>query len=177
MSKVENSDREKNKNRLKTLLSRCRIIYHPAIQFMLRVVVGFLLIYFSLDKFSDPAQWAEVIYQYRLVPFCLVNFVSVLLCSIELFAGIGILLGIYTRASALLGLGIVTTYLAAIQINIFREVFIYCGCFRKQTYMTDVTYSNRNITFWVLVLVLLILLNKRPRWTLDQFIKKLEQKK
>lgn len=151
------------------------ILFDTKLQLLLRIVIGFLLIYFSLSKFADPVQWAEVIYQYRLVPFGLVNIASILFSWLEFFAGLGILLGIFTRASALIGAGVVGLFLAALQINIFREVYIYCTCFRKQAYLTDVTYSNRNITFFVLILLILIFLNRSPKAGVDSFIEKRKQ--
>ena len=161
----------------KAFFAKFRILTHPAIQMLLRVVTGFLLIYFSLYKIADPDQWAEVIYQFRLVPDGLVNFIAISASWMELFAGIGILFGFFTRASALLATGVVFTFLAALQINIWREVYIYCGCFRKQAYPTDVTYQNRNITFYVLLLVLLVFANSNPRWGLDALIAEKKRKK
>jgi len=157
---------------VRNFLKKFSILNHPVIQILLRITIGFLLIYFSLYKIADPAEWAEVIYQFRLVPDGLVNILAVFLSWAELFAGIGIMLGLFTRASALLASGLVLTFLAALQINIWREVYIYCGCFRKQAYMTDVNFQNRNITFYILVLTLLILFNSNPRIGLDSIISK-----
>lgn len=161
---------------IKNFLKKFSILNHPAIQLLLRLTVGFLLIYFSFFKIAEPEEWAEVLYQYRLVPFGIINIFAVFLSWAELFAGIGILLGLFTRASALVAMGLVLTYLSALQINIWREVYIYCGCFRKEAYMTDVTYQNRNITFYILIVTLLILINRNPRWGLDSAIARLRKK-
>jgi len=162
---------------VKNFLKKFSILNHPVIQILLRITIGFLLIYFSVYKIADPAEWAEVIYQFRLVPDGLVNILAVFLSWAELFAGIGIMLGLFTRASALLASGLVLTFLAALQINIWREVYIYCGCFRKQAYMTDVNFQNRNITFYILILTLLILFNSNPRIGLDSIISKRGKKR
>jgi uncharacterized membrane protein YphA (DoxX/SURF4 family) len=160
-------------NFLKRTAGKFQILFHPALQIPIRLIVGLLLIYFSINKINDPQKWAEVIYQYRLVPFGLVNIVSIIFSWGELFAGVGILLGIMTRASSLVASGLVFAYLSAIQINIWREVYIYCGCFRKQAYLTDVTYMNRNITFYVLVLTIILILNKKHKLELDSVIEKI----
>ncbi len=68
-----------NKTGLKKIGEKFSILFNTNLQVLLRVVIGILLIYFSLSKFADPTQWAEVIYQYRLVPFGMVNFISILL--------------------------------------------------------------------------------------------------
>jgi putative oxidoreductase len=160
----------KKSGAVRIFLKKFSILNHPVIQILLRITIGFLLIYFSLYKITDPSEWAEVIYQFRLVPDGIVNILAVFLSWAELFAGIGIILGLFTRASALLASGLVLTFLAALQINIWREVYIYCGCFRHKAYMTDVTYQNRNITFYILILTLLILFNNKPRIALDSII-------
>lgn len=157
---------------VKAFFGKFRILMHPAVQLLLRFVVGCLLIYFSLYKIADPMEWGEVIYQFRLVPDGLVNIIAVFISWAELFSGIGVLLGLFTRASALLAVGVVLTFLSALQINIWREVYIYCGCFRKQAYMTDVTYQNRNISFYILIITVLILINRNPRWGLDGLVSK-----
>ncbi len=164
-------------DKMKSFLEKFRILFNPWLQLAMRLVVGFLLIYFSIHKFQDPVQWAEVIYQYRLVPFSLVNFVSVALSWLEFFAGVGILTGFFTRAASLSGIGIVGIYLAALQINLWKEVYIYCGCFRKQAYITDVNNQNRNITFFVLILLIIIFLNRNPKIGLDSAIKRFRERK
>ncbi|MBN2134782.1 MAG: hypothetical protein JW737_03545, partial [Acidobacteria bacterium] len=133
-------------------------------------------VYFAYHKFAAPMQWSEVVYQYRLIPFSLVNLVSSFLMGLEMVAGLCILFGLFTRAAAILGGSVVAVFLAAIQINIIKKVYIYCGCFKKQAYFTDVTYQNRNITFLILVLIVLLIINKNPRFGLDSVIKKLIKK-
>ena len=165
-----------DKKQKKRFASNFAIIFNPYIQLGIRIIVGLMLIYFSYHKFSAPLQWSEVVYQYRLIPFALVNIVSTLLMGLEMVAGLCILFGVFSRAAAIVGGSVVLIFLAALQINILKEVYIYCGCFKKQAYFTDVTYSNRNITFFVLLLIVLLILNKNPRFTVDNLISKLIKK-
>jgi uncharacterized membrane protein YphA (DoxX/SURF4 family) len=146
------------------------LLFHPVLQLILRVFIGILLIYFSIYKLSDPQQWAEVIYQYRIIPISLVNLASIMLAWMEFFAGVGLLLGIYTRGSAFVGGITVGVFTFGVAFNLARKVFIYCGCFRKQAYPTDVAKSTLQLSILILIVLLLIFLNSKPKIGLDQLL-------
>ena len=99
------------------------------IAIIIRLILGFLFIYASLDKIIYPSKFAEVIYNYRLLPVELVNICAILVPWIEVFIGIMLLIGIWVDASAFMLSGITFVFTFLIISAIFRGLNIECGCF------------------------------------------------
>ena len=99
------------------------------IAIIIRVILGFLFLYASLDKIIYPSKFAEVIYNYRLLPVELVNICAILVPWIEVFIGIMLLIGIWVDASAFMLSSITFVFTFMIISAIFRGLNIECGCF------------------------------------------------
>lgn len=99
------------------------------IAIIIRVILGFLFLYASLDKIIYPSKFAEVIYNYRLLPVELVNICAILVPWIEVFIGIMLLIGIWVDASAFMLSSITFVFTFLIISAIFRGLNIECGCF------------------------------------------------
>lgn len=99
------------------------------IAIIIRLILGFLFIYASLDKIIYPSKFAEVIYNYRLLPVELVNICAILVPWIEVFIGVMLLIGIWVDASAFMLSGITFVFTFLIISAIFRGLNIECGCF------------------------------------------------
>jgi len=94
-----------------------------------RVLVGGAFIVASFDKILDPMSFAKAVESYQLLPYILVTPFAVTLPWIEFVAGVLLILGIASRASALLIFGMLVMFIIAIAINLGRGAEIDCGCF------------------------------------------------
>jgi len=99
------------------------------IAIIIRLILGFLFLYASLDKIIYPSKFAEIIYNYRVLPVELVNICAILVPWIEAFIGIMLLIGIWVDASAFMLSGITFVFTFLIISAIFRGLNIECGCF------------------------------------------------
>ena len=97
-----------------------------------RLAVGGIFIYASLDKLTHPAGFAQAIYHYRLLPLALLHPVALLLPMTELILGLGLVLGVARRGSALLAALLTVVFMAAIAIALGRGLDISCGCFHTE---------------------------------------------
>ena len=95
----------------------------------LRLILGGIFVYASLDKILHPDQFARIIFNYHLVPSSLINVSAVILPWVELGAGVMLIAGIWPRASGLVLTGLVVIFIVALSINWFRGVNLECGCF------------------------------------------------
>ena len=98
---------------------------------VLRYFMGIMFLYAGLAKISYPAEFAESIASYQLVPYWTrsINLMAVLMPWLELICGLFLVLGIATRAaSCILGL-LLGVFTIAIAVNVIKGTPISCGCF------------------------------------------------
>ncbi|MFH1701486.1 MAG: MauE/DoxX family redox-associated membrane protein [Candidatus Zixiibacteriota bacterium] len=94
-----------------------------------RLLFGGIFIYASLDKITNPDQFARIVYNYHLLPGSLVNAAALILPLSEFIAGLFLILGIFYKGSRNYLLILMIVFMIAISINIFRGVNLECGCF------------------------------------------------
>jgi uncharacterized membrane protein YphA (DoxX/SURF4 family) len=102
---------------------------HPAVLLVLRLVVGAVFIYASLDKIQHPAAFARAVSYYHLAPNDLINLFALILPWAELVAGVGLIAGVAARGSALLIGAMLVVFVIALGWAIAKGIDISCGCF------------------------------------------------
>jgi putative oxidoreductase len=116
---------------------------HPVFILCLRVSLGLVFIVASVDKIQNPGQFAMAIANYRLLPYEFIHGTAIVLPWIEVVAGSLLLLGIWTRANALLASSMLLVFILAIAQALWRHLDISCGCF-------DVASGADKMTRWTL---------------------------
>ena len=99
------------------------------IQRVLRLTIGGVFVYASLDKIIRPDRLAEILMDYQILPPDLVNISAIWLPCLELLVGILCLSGIWLRACSLLLTGLSLLFLGAILSTLVRGIPVVCGCF------------------------------------------------
>jgi len=98
----------------------------------LRLVLGVVFIYASIDKIDKPGGFAEAIYNFRMMPHATINLMAIVMPWLELFCGILIIIGLFVRGSALLIGFMLLVFIAAISFALVRGLDISCGCFKVE---------------------------------------------
>lgn len=106
---------------------------------LLRFYLGFLFMYASMSKISNPAGFAEVIASYQIIPYWSVNLFAVSLPWIEFVCGLFLIIGLRTQAVTLIVSLLLVAFTIGIFINLIRGVPIDCGCFSN---------VGRKISWW-----------------------------
>ena len=102
---------------------------HPLFILCLRVALGLVFVVASIDKIHNPDGFAEAIANYRLLPYEFIHGIAIVLPWIEVVTGILLLLGIWTRANALITSLMLLVFIFAIAQALWRALDISCGCF------------------------------------------------
>ncbi len=95
----------------------------------IRIFLGFIFIFAALTKVADPVGFSQSIYNYKLMPDFLINFLAIAIPWIELVAGILLVFGISVKENSAILSGLLVVFIIAVAISLARGLDIDCGCF------------------------------------------------
>jgi len=111
-----------------------------------RLFLGGIFVYASYDKLLHPVPFAEIVYNYQILPDPLVNLVALLLPWIELLAGLSLILGVWLPGALLISNLLLLVFFSTLVFNLARGLDIDCGCFT-----TSVGPSSGGHMVWYLL--------------------------
>jgi len=97
----------------------------------LRIFIAGVFLWAAIPKLNDPAAFAKSVNNYHLLPGSAVNLWALFLPALEALSALGVLSGMWGRASAWLVNGMLALFLVAIGLAIQKGVNIDCGCFTQ----------------------------------------------
>jgi len=97
--------------------------------FGIRIILGIVFVYASIDKILHPADFADSVFNYQILPDSLINLTALILPYLELILGISLIIGIALPGAAFLSNLLLVTFMAALIFNLARGLNIHCGCF------------------------------------------------
>jgi len=101
-----------------------RVFYHGV-----RLILGTLFIYASYDKIVHPKAFAEVVYNYQILPDGLINVTAIFLPWLEVLMGMFLIMGFWMPGTVIWCNTLLVTYTVALCFNLARGLDIDCGCF------------------------------------------------
>jgi rhodanese-related sulfurtransferase len=91
--------------------------------------LGGIFIYASYEKILRPASFAEIVFNYQILPDRLVNLVSLFLPWLELLVGLCLILGVWLSGAVLICNLLLLAFFGTLVFNVVRGFDIDCGCF------------------------------------------------
>jgi len=102
-----------------------------------RLVVGGVWIVAGALKLPDPAQSVDAVRAYELLPGALIRPVGLMLPAVEIVVGLCLVLGLLTRAAAIVSAVLFVLFIVGIASAWARGINIDCGCFGGGGYDPD----------------------------------------
>lgn len=141
-----------------------KILGNRWLQIMLRLFLGGVFIYASVDKIAHPDQFARAIYNYRILPGELVNLLAIWLPWLEIATGAFLIFGVWLRASALLLTVQIAMFFIAASSALARGLNFACGCFTTDPKAQSAGITHLFLDGGLLLIALVILFfARRPR--------------
>lgn len=94
-----------------------------------RLLLAGVWIYASVTKIPKPSESARAVQAYQLLPYDLAAHVGRILPILELALGLLLLIGLFTRFSAVVSAVLLVVFIAGIASAWYRGLQIDCGCF------------------------------------------------
>lgn len=94
-----------------------------------RLLLGAIFVWAGLTKVQTPGFFAQTVGAYKILPHALVNPFAIVVPWIEMTAGLFLILGLWTRSSALVTLFLLLSFGVALGVNVYRGADLSCGCF------------------------------------------------
>lgn len=130
--------------------------WRQGIVLVLRLALGGVFVYASLDKIVHPQAFAEIIYNYQILPGSLINISVIILPWLELILGLLLMSGKFMAGATSLCSLLLAAFWAALLFNLARGLDIRCGCFNTQSteHASMTWYVLRDTTFLIMGLYL-----------------------
>ncbi len=106
-----------------------RMLTNRYLVLVVRLIVGGIFVFASINKIKHPEQFALIVYNYKILPHFAINFFAITLPWLEMVCGLFLISGIMNRSSALLVSFLLVIFIMALSINLLRGVDLSCGCF------------------------------------------------
>ena len=135
---------------------------HSWLGLLARLYLGYVFISACLHKIAHPGVFALDIATYDILPLALVNPMAICLPYIELAAGVMLILGLRTRAAALMVWGMMVMFVVAVSIALANGLDASCGCFASQALEEDpISYKTilRDVG-WLLLSMYVLMMDR-----------------
>lgn len=107
------------------------IIDNKITPFLLRIILGAIFIYAAAGKILYPADFAEAIANYQLMPIKTTNLIAIILPWVELLAGLLLFNGFKTQSANLILFLCLCVFSFGALSALIRGLDINCGCFTE----------------------------------------------
>jgi uncharacterized membrane protein YphA (DoxX/SURF4 family) len=101
-----------------------RFFYHGT-----RLILGVIFIYASYDKILNPKAFAQVVYNYQILPDDLINVTAIFLPWLEMLTGVFLIVGFWIPGAAIWCNFLFVVYIGVLCFNLARGLNVNCGCF------------------------------------------------
>jgi len=96
---------------------------------LIRLILGIVFVYASIDKIIDPSKFSNTIDNYHISPYVLNNLAALVIPWLELIIGLFLILGIFLNGSSFIAIILLVFFIFILVQALFRGINVNCGCF------------------------------------------------
>ena len=108
---------------------------------LLRIALGLAFIWSGTVKVLNPDAFAEIVFNYQMLPDALINLTALILPWVEIICGLALVIGKFVRGASLTICGLMVIFIAAMFFNYARGLDISCGCFSLDSDTSDLSLT------------------------------------
>lgn len=108
---------------MKNFLNKIDII------FMLRIVLGFVFIFASIDKIINPQAFSDLIDNYHVTPMEINNIAALIIPFLEIVIGLCLIFGVFIEGAAAISILLLIWFIVILSQALVRGIDLHCGCF------------------------------------------------
>lgn len=144
-----------------------RLFFNRGIAILfLRFYLGGLFLYASLHKIHDTAEFKNIVANYEILPYWMINSTAIVLPWLEFYVGAFFIMGIFVRSCAIIEIVLLVLFILATGLNIARGLEFYCGCFAKDSIISGMSYLHIIFnTLSVFMSIIFIFILERRRFS------------
>lgn len=98
----------------------------------IRVICGLILVYASMDKLGNAAEFSKAVDNYQILPSALVPLAAVVVPWLEFYTGLCLAFGLVQRGAALIFCALMAGYAFSLSTALLRGIDLNCGCFNME---------------------------------------------
>jgi uncharacterized membrane protein YphA (DoxX/SURF4 family) len=143
------------------------LLKHSFFTLLLRLVLGFMFLYSGASKLDNPAQFAEAISNYQILPQAFINACAIVVPWLEIASGFAVLTGILLRGGAFLLALLLLVFTCAVGLSVLNGIDISCGCSTPISFAARVGFGKLLENFALLAAALCVFKFGKPAFSLS----------
>lgn len=143
------------------------LVKHPFFTLLLRLVLGFMFLYSGASKLENPAQFAEAISNYQILPHAFINAFAIVVPWLEVASGFAVLTGLLLRGGAFLLALLLIVFTCAVGLSMLNGIDISCGCSTPISFAARVGSGKLIENLTLLAAVLCVFKFGKPSFSLS----------
>ncbi len=140
--------------------------HNDYLDLVIRLFLGVVFIYASIDKIAAPQEFARIINNYHILPAGFINLTALFLPWLEIICGLFLVFGIYKDGAEVLINIMLVVFMFAIGINLIRGVDLECGCFTVSSHAKEGAFQLLLRDIGMLIMGIYLMINRSYRFDL-----------
>lgn len=163
-------DEERSKGAVRMVIRRW--LENDEAAFLMRALLGLVLIAASLGKLGDTNAFAAAIGNYKMSVPAVALTAATVIPWLEILCGLALLVGVFHKGASAIVIGMMIVFTSAIVAALIRGLDISCGCFSLDPESTKINWLKIVENSLYLVMAVYVYAARNSRHTLEDYLQR-----